>query len=230
MAKKSEKRAKIVLNADVPAVKFLCGNDPQLARVIRAVGEISCETFEEEPFRFLVHEIVEQMLSVKAGERIFGRICELCGGKISPRKIALLSEDDLRAAGTSRPKARAILGLAQSVLRREIDFKKLPEMSDADAMRALTSLRGIGNWTAKMYLIFVLGREDVLPLEDGAFVQVFRWLCAGDVPAGAQVDVSPAAIRARGACWRPYSSLAARFLYAALDSGLTRRTPLAALP
>lgn len=131
MAKKSAQRREIVLSESVPAVKFLCERDPQLARVIRAVGEIPCATLAEEPFRFLVHEIVEQMLSVKAGERIFGRICALCGGKISPRKLAALSEEDLRAAGTSRPKARYILGLAQSVLRREIDFKKLPEMSNA---------------------------------------------------------------------------------------------------
>jgi DNA-3-methyladenine glycosylase II len=98
-------------------------------------------------------------------------------------------------------------------------FDSFSALSDTEIIRQLTSLRGIGTWSAKMYLIFVLNRLDVLPYEDGAFLQVYKWLYATE-------DVKPAAIIERCEPWKPYSSLAARYLYRALDAGMVKSANL----
>lgn len=92
-------------------------------------------------------------------------------------------------------------------------------MDDEAVIKRLTSIRGIGTWSAKMYLIFVLNRLDILPFEDGAFLQAYKWLYKTD-------DLKSSSIVAKCAPWKPYSSLAARYLYRALDSGLVRDADL----
>ena len=89
-------------------------------------------------------------------------------------------------------------------------------MTDDEVMRKLTSIRGIGNWSAKMYLIFALDRKDILPYEDTAFLQAYSWLYKTN-------DYSPEAVKKRCKKWKPYSSIAARYMYRALDMGLTKR-------
>ena len=95
-------------------------------------------------------------------------------------------------------------------------FDKLSTLPDEKILEQLTALRGIGMWTAKMYLIFVLDRPDVLPYEDGAFLQVYRWLYQTD-------DNAPKGIQQQCQGWHPYSSLAARYMYRALDMGLLKK-------
>lgn len=204
-----------VLNADTPAVKILCAHDKRFARLVQMLGAVEYYTHEDGPFSFLVHEIVEQMLSIKAGEKIFSRIAELCSGKVTPKKIVKLSAEDLRATGVSTRKAEAILGLARSVVSGELNLESLENLSDQEVTKKLTELRGVGNWTAKMYLIFVLDRSDVLPFEDITFLAAYKWLYNTE-------DVSRPAIEKRCKKWKPYSAVAARFLYAALDSGMCK--------
>lgn len=84
-----------------------------------------------------------------------------------------------------------------------------------DVIKKLTSVRGIGNWTAKMYLLFVLGRQDILPYEDGAFLQSYRWMYRTD-------ECATQAVLKRCKKWKPYSSIASQYLYRALDMGLTK--------
>ena len=205
-----------VLTAESPAVRYLCERDERLSHLIAVMGQVECLPPEESPFAFLVHEIAEQMLSVKAAERIFSRISSLCPDGVTHHSIARISFEQLRSCGVSARKASAILSLADSVCSGEVDLTSLEAMSDHDVMANLTSLRGIGSWTAKMYLIFVLDREDVLPFEDGAFLQSYRWLYETS-------DCSRRAVEAKCAPWKPHSSTAARFLYHALDTGLCTR-------
>ena len=87
--------------------------------------------------------------------------------------------------------------------------------SDAEVIAALTKIRGIGSWTAKMYLIFVLNRPNILPFENGAFLQVYRWMYKTD-------DTNRKAVEQKRQKWKPYSAIAARFLYRALDSEFTK--------
>lgn len=205
----------ITLTASTPSIQYLMEKDKRLAKVIRMVGPITYEPHTDNPFPFLIHEIIEQMLSIKAGAKIYGRLEEKCNGNICPETISLLCEDDLRAIGTSGLKARYIKGAAEAVLNNTLEFSRFPEMTDEEVLAELTALRGIGSWTAKMYLIFVLDRQDILPYEDVAFLQGYKWAYKTD-------DVSKTAIEKKCRKWKPYSSIAARYLYRAYDLGLTR--------
>lgn len=205
----------ITLDMNTPSVQYLCTKDERLAKVINMVGPITYKSHDEDPYSFLVHEIIEQMLSVKAGQKIYERLEALCNGSITPEKIALLSDDEIRGTGTSNAKVSFIRELTTAVINNSIVFADLTNMTDAEVMSKLTSIRGIGSWTAKMYLIFILNWQDVLPFEDGAFLQAYRWLYKTD-------DTKQSSIKNKCQKWKPYSSIAARFLYKALDSGYTK--------
>lgn len=178
------------------------------------VGSISY-TRHTDDYPFLVHEIIEQMLSIKAGQKIYARLESLCDGDVTPANVARLSDEEIASIGTSKPKVTYIRNVTDAFLAGEIDRDALAKKPDAEVMAALTKIRGVGSWTAKMYLIFVLNRPDVLPLEDGAFLQVYRWMYKTD-------DTSRNAVEQKCRKWEPYSAIAARFLYRALDAGLTK--------
>lgn len=204
----------VFLNSESPEIKYLCKKDKRLAKVISMVGDISYSA-DKDPYSFLIHEIIEQMLSVKAGKRIYDRLEILCNGHLTPESISALTDDEIRSTGTSNAKVTYIRNVTNAVLSRTLIFEKMTDMSDDEIRKQLTSLRGIGNWTAKMYLIFVLDRKDILPYEDGAFLQAYRWMYKTD-------DCSTASVCKKCAKWKPYSSIAARYLYRALDMGLTK--------
>jgi DNA-3-methyladenine glycosylase II len=178
------------------------------------IGEITYSTHDD-GYVFLVHEIIEQMLSIKAGAKIYSRLLSLCSGNITPETINKLSDDEIRSTGTSGFKVSYIRALTCAVLNEQLDLESLYKLKDEEVIKTLTAIKGIGQWTANMYLIFVLNRADILPIEDVAFLQSYKWLYKTD-------DVSKASITKKCKKWKPYSSVAARFMYRALDSGLTR--------
>lgn len=203
----------VELNKDSSSVVYLCKKDKRLAKVIQLVGDIPY-TIHDNQYEFLIHEIIEQMLSKKAGEKIFSRLADLCGGLVSAESVNNLSDEAIKSIGTSNTKVSYIRSITEAVLSGQIDFNSLEKQSDANVFKVLTSIRGIGRWTANMYLIFVLDRQDILPTNDSAFQQAFQWLYG--------VDRSENIIREKCKKWSPYSSIASRYLYRALDSGLTK--------
>lgn len=205
----------IILDNNSPEIQYLCKKDKRLAKVISMVGPITYETHEEDPYEFLIHEIIEQMLSIKAGNKIFSRLVDLCDGKITPSKVNKLSDDQIKSIGTANSKVSFIKSITNAVLNSELDFNSLKGMNDSDVFKYLTSFKGIGKWTANMYLIFVLNRMDILPTNDAAFLQSYEWLYK-------TTDHSDISIRKKCKKWKPYSSIASRYLYRALDSGLTK--------
>ena len=205
----------ITLDTNSPPVQYLCKKDKRLAKVISMIGSITYSPHDEEPFAFLVHEIIEQMLSVKAGAKIYGRLLELCDGSITPTAISSLSDSELRTIGTSQNKVSYIRALTNAVTANSLCFDSLSNMSDKDVIKELTRIKGIGKWTANMYLIFVLNRDDILPVEDVAFLQSYKWLYKTE-------DIAPESIKKKCKKWKPYSSIASRFLYHALDDGFTK--------
>lgn len=204
-----------ILNTQHPAVQYLCRKDKRLAKLIDMVGEIEYRT-QPDCFARLVRSIINQMLSNKAAHVIGGRVAALCGGAITPENLLKLDREQLRGAGLSYTKADSILGIAKAATDGTLDFTNFPDMTDEEVMKELTRLRGIGTWSAKMYLIFTLDRKDVLPYEDVAFLQPYSWLYKTD-------DLKPASIIKRCKKWKPYSSIAARYFYYALDMGLTKQ-------
>lgn len=205
----------VTLDMNTPSVQYLCKRDKRLAKVISMVGSISYVPHEEDAFAFLVHEIIEQMLSVKAGQKIYGRLEELCKGEISPIRISALTDEQIRSTGTSSAKVEYIRNITNAITSRTLDFSVMWQFSDDEVIASLTKIRGIGKWTAKMYLMFVLDRQDILPFEDGAFLQVYRWMYKTQ-------DCSEKAVTAKCKKWKPYSSIASRFCYRALDAGMTK--------
>ena len=205
----------ITLDINSPPIQYLCKKDKRLAKVISMVGPITYSPHEDDPYRFLIHEIIEQMLSVKAGQKIFSRLEELCAGNVNPDNISALTDEQIRSTGTSNAKVEYIRNLTNALESGTLSFDTLGVMSDKDVIQEMTKIRGIGTWTAKMYLMFVLDRPDILPVEDGAFLQGYRW-------AYKTADCKPVSVIKKCKKWKPYSSIAARFFYRALDMGLTK--------
>lgn len=199
-----------------PEILYLCKKDKRLAKVISMVGPISYKKREvADAYDFLVHEVIEQMLSIKAGKKIYDRVVDLCDGNLCPEVIDCLSIDDIRNTGTSASKARSIKNITEAVLSGSLVLEDLETMTDSEVISKLTQIHGIGPWTAKMYLLFVLGRPNILPYEDGAFLQSYKWMYKTS-------DCSPASVKKRCMKWAPHSSLASRYLYRALDCGLVK--------
>lgn len=205
----------ITLDINSPPVQYLCKKDKRLAKVIRMVGPITYTPHDEDPFAFLVHEIIEQMLSVKAGAKIYSRLLDLCNGHITPMAITRLSDEELKSIGTSKNKVSYIRSLTDAVFSKNLCFDSLDSLPDKEVIKTLTAIKGIGNWTANMYLIFVLDRDDILPVEDVAFLQSYKWLYKTE-------DITHESIRKKCKKWKPYSSIASRFLYRALDDGYVK--------
>jgi len=191
------------------AIQQLRNTDPILDHVIEEVGALDY-TPDQDGFAFLVQVIIGQMLSAKAADTIHSRLLTKVDGIVTPAAVAMLEEDTLRSLGIARRKAQTILALAHQVIQAPQILSDLASLDDRQCLARLCQYKGIGPWTAKMYLIFVLDRPDVLPIEDGAFLQAYRFLY-GD-----------ADIETRASVWKPYRSLAARYLYRFLDLGYCR--------
>jgi len=207
---------KITLTKNTQSVKYLCSKDKKLNKLINIIGNISYIPYgTNNSYSFLVQEIIEQMLSMKAGQKIYERLKILCNGKITPNNISNLTFKEIRSIGTSNSKANYILNLTEAIICKKIKLSKLKNLPDEEIIKHLTSIKGIGIWTAKMYLIFVLNRQDVLPVEDGAFAQAYKWLYK-------TADYNKQTVIKRCKKWKPYSSIAARYLYKALNTNLTK--------
>lgn len=204
----------ITLTMESPPIKYLCEKDTKLKIVIERIGPITYKPFDN-PYSFLIHEIIEQMLSKKAGQKIYDRLATLCDGDVTPLKVSSLSYEQIKSIGTANSKVGYIQSVTASILNNEIDLDSLPYKSDEEVYKELTKLKGIGSWTAKMYLIFVLDRQDILPTEDGAFLQSYKWLYNAR-------KLNKSTIERNCKKWKPYSSIASRYLYKALDGGLTK--------
>ena len=198
------------------SVVFLKKVDWRLGKVLDHIGNIECK-IHDDPVEFIACEILGQMLSNKVATVLRNRLYILCNGLINAENILMLSHEDLRRMGLSNSKSDYLHNFAKAVKEGVLDFEYLKEESDETVLKELTSIHGIGTWTAKMFLLFVLCREDVLPYEDGAFLQAYKWLYNTE-------DVRKKSVIENCAVWHPYSSIAARFLYRALDSGLTKMT------
>ncbi len=196
------------------AINHLKANDQRLCKVIECLGDIPFHSHND-PFSFLVGEIVGQMLSNSVRKVIVERLIKLCGGIITPYTLLQHGIDEVKSVGMSASKAYYINNLAEKVKAKEINFEELEEFDDTTVIKELKKIKGIGDWTAKMFLIFYLGRNDVLPLEDGAFLQSYKWLYNTK-------NIKKNCIVKRCKKWKPYSSIGARYMYVALDRGLTK--------
>jgi DNA-3-methyladenine glycosylase II len=192
------------------ALDHLKKSDAILASIIARVGP--CKMAYRDPtFEMLARAIVFQQLSTKAARTIYGRLEEAAGGALTPESIQDLSVGEMRRAGLSRQKLGYICDLAEHALSGKVDFAKLPAMSDEEVIASLTDIKGIGVWTAHMFLLFSLRRPNVLPVGDlGVRMAIQRAYRKRKMPTPKQVEQI-----AKG--WHPYCSYAAWYLWRSLE-------------
>lgn len=187
-------------------VAAVCHLDPALAAVVRAIGPPP-DWSRPDGFPTLVLQILEQQLSLDAARAHFDRLATALRDDVTPEGVLRLDDTAMRAAGVSRQKTRYLRALAEAVAGGNLDLDDLRDRPDDEVMRALTAVPGIGPWTAACYLLFALGRPDVLPVGDLALEVAARdVLGLAARPRGAELQ----AIAER---WRPHRSAAARVLW-----------------
>jgi len=168
-------------------------------------------TYRDPAFETLARAIVFQQLSTKAATTIYRRLEEAAGGALTPESIQNLSVGEMRRAGLSRQKLGYIRDLAEHALSGKVDFARLPAMSDEEVIASLTDIKGIGVWTAHMFLLFSLRRPNVLPVGDlGVRTAIQRAYRKRKMPTPKQVEQI-----AKG--WHPYCSYAAWYLWRSLE-------------
>lgn len=195
------------------AINHLKKADPVLARIIRGVGPYTIE-FRPAEFATLVRSIVYQQLSGKVAAVIYGRLERAAmtnGDSLTASALLALTPEKMRELGLSRQKIAYIRDLADKTVSGEIDFTQLVHLPDEEVLRRLTAVKGIGVWTVQMFLIFALGRLDVLPSADlGIRVAIKKAYEMDDLPLPKQIDEM-------GRCWRPYATVASWYLWRSLE-------------
>jgi len=201
------------------ARKQLAAADPTMAALIERLGKIDIATrlrrrSEERPadaYGALLRAIVGQQLSTKAARTIYGRVLELFGGATpSPKQLLEADEADLRACGLSGRKAEYVRDLAAHVLDGELELDRLEQLSDEEVIAEIVAVRGLGTWTAEMFLIFHLERPDVLSGGDLGIRKAIQ------VEYGLKEMPTPAKVLEIGEPWRPNRSLASLYLWESL--------------
>jgi DNA-3-methyladenine glycosylase II len=188
-----------------PALAKLSAADPIMAELIAAVGPCELQPTGHS-FATLADAIIAQQISVKAAAAITARLTATLG-ELSPAAFLATSEESLRAGGLSGQKARYLRDLAGHAAAGALDA--LPGLDDEAAIATLIAIKGIGRWTAEIYLLFALGRPDMLPADDLGLRYAVQRFYGLDAPPPA------AAVRARGEIWRPYRSIASWYLWRA---------------
>jgi DNA-3-methyladenine glycosylase II len=188
-----------------------CG-DPTMASLVEIIGPLSaeerCRGRPDDAYGALVRSIVGQQLSTGAARTIYGRLTALFGHRPpTPAELLAADEDTLRACGLSRPKVSYLRNLARHVLEGDLDLSSLQELPDYDVVSRLVAVKGLGRWTADMFLMFHLDRPDVLPVGDlGLRHAVAKAYGLSAPPAAAELEriAEP---------WRPYRTLACLYLW-----------------
>jgi len=192
------------------AIRHLKASDPVLAAIIEQVGPYRMQ-YDEPGFHSLAEAIVYQQLHGKAAATIFKRLSDLAGHPLTPAGILALREEQMRAVGLSRQKLSYIRDLAAKAHSRELDFEGLPALPDHDVIRQLTQVKGIGVWTAHMFLMFSLRRENVLPTGDLGIQMAMR------KHYRKRKLLKPLQMEKIARCWEPYRSVACWYLWRSLD-------------
>lgn len=199
----------IAYTPDSPAVRHLSEVDPVLAALIEHVGPVE-RRLEADAYASLASAIVSQQLSDKAATTIWNRLVTALGGDVAPRQVLAADDVTLRGAGLSGSKTAFLRDLASRVTDGSLDLERIAGLPDDEVIAALTVVKGVGRWTAEMFLIFSLGRPDVLAVDDGALRSAVRWLY------GLDGEDDRTAIARVGERWAPYRTCASLYLWRGL--------------
>ena len=192
------------------AINHLKKSDPVMRGIIERVGACRME-FGEPTFHSLAESIVYQQLNGKAAFTIFKRFTEAAGEPVTPKGILKLTEQQMRAVGLSKQKSSYLRDLAAKTQSGALNFEKLQTMEEIEVIEHLTQVKGIGVWTAHMFLMFTLRRPDVLPIGDyGIQVAIKKHYRKRKLP-------KPKDMENIAKAWSPYRSVACWYLWRSLD-------------
>jgi DNA-3-methyladenine glycosylase II len=191
------------------AKRALARRDAVMGAIIRSRPKVFLMR-RGEPFLTLARAICGQQISVKAAQSVWDRVVACCG-EVTPEKVLSRPRPQLRACGLSDRKTEYIADLAQHFADGRIHVHRWPEMSDEEIIAELVEVRGIGRWTAEMFLIFNLMRPDVFPLDDLGLQKAIR------AAYFRKKSVSIRTMRKLGESWRPWRSVATWYLWRSLD-------------
>ena len=199
------------------AVAALREADPVMARLIDEHGAaVKSDLRRDRPgdaYGALLRSIVGQQLSTKAASTIYGRMIEIFGGHApTPRQLLAADPDQIRAAGLSRPKIAYLRDLAQHVEDGTLELDRLDELPDEEVSAQLTAIKGLGQWTADMFLMFHLRRPDVLPVGDQGIRRAVQ------VQYRMRKLPDPKRLEKLARPWRPHRTLACLYLWSSLDN------------
>jgi DNA-3-methyladenine glycosylase II len=193
------------------AIEAVAARDPVLAHLVDLVGPIRHRPRNADGhFGALARSIVFQQLAGRAAQAILGRVLAAAGGALSPEALAAVPDETLRAAGLSANKLASLRDLSAKVLDGSVDLDASSRRSDDEIIDSLVSVRGIGRWTAEMYLMFELRRFDVWPVDDLGVRQGYGLAWGLDPPPLAK-ELAPLGDR-----FRPYRSVVARYCWEAV--------------
>lgn len=207
----------MAIRSDNKAYEHLLESDPVMGAIVKAHGPLNEEERRrgrpEDSYGALVRSITGQQLSVKAAATIYGRVTDMYGGTTpTPAELIATNPDDLRAAGLSYSKAAYLRDLAEKVEDGELDLAALPELEDEEISAQLIQVKGLGQWTIDMFLMFHLGRPDILPVGDLGIRN------AAVAAYGLRKLPTPDRLRRLARPWRPYRTLASLYLWESLDN------------
>ena len=213
------------------AVGHLKKSDPVMRAIIERIGPCRMQ-FGLPEFHNLAEAIVYQQLNGKAAETIFKRFAALAGEPLTPAGILKLSDEQMRGAGLSKQKLSYLKDLSSKTAAGLLNFARLQDLPDAEVIEHLTQVKGIGVWTAQMFLMFSLKRENILPTGDfGVRMAMFKhYLDVQRAKAGKKATAgtkarkrkiklpSPEQMEKIAKCWEPYRSVACWYLWKSLDT------------
>jgi DNA-3-methyladenine glycosylase II len=192
------------------AISHLKKSDPILRAIIERVGPCRME-FGEPVFHSLAEAIVYQQLNGKAAVTIFNRFAALTGEPVTPEGILKLTPENMRAVGLSKQKSSYLFDMAERASRGELDFTRLPDLTDEEVIKHLTQVKGVGVWTAHMFLMFTLKRPNIFPTGDfGVQMAIKKHYGKRKLPKPLQMEKIAKA-------WEPYRSIACWYLWRSLD-------------
>lgn len=194
------------------AIAHLQQADPVLAQIIRQCGPCTLQPRALEPFVMLCRSIIYQQLSGKAAGTIMTRFLDLYAPQtVLPESVLHTPDDTLRGIGLSRQKLTYLKDLATRVQDGSLPLATLPAQSDEEIIQSLTRVKGVGRWTAEMFLLFSLGRPDVFPVDDLGVRKAMQRAY------GYKREPAPATMQRHARKWRPYRSVATWYLWRSLD-------------
>ena len=195
--------------------KKLIASDIFFENLICKCGDIRIE-IKSNYFSSLVNSILSQQLSNKVSTVIFNRMNILMKYEINPKNILALDDKCLREIGISYSKIGYLKSLAHAILEDELNLEGLSAFDDNEVVRKLISIKGIGIWTAEMFLIFSLGRTDIFSVNDGGLRRAIKWLYKTDL------DLKSSELLDISKKWSPYRTYASLYLWKAIDKGLIK--------